>query len=159
MTSPSAHLAGPLVLLLSPDLQVVRRAPGTQDALRLLSPREDEGAPVPAGAYNGAAQLLAVEAGVDPSPVSARVNLAGNRWLTLRAARLEGDARREERDIAVTIDESSSTERLSLFARCTGLSARETELLAHLATGANTREVAARMFLSAHTVRTTSSRC
>ncbi|MGY1814370.1 helix-turn-helix transcriptional regulator [Blastococcus sp. SYSU D00820] len=151
--SPSDHLAGPLVLLLAPDLRAVRLTPGTQDALRLLVPRDDEGPPVPAGAYNVAAQLLAVEAGVDTSPPWARVHLAGNRWLTLRAARLEGDAPREERDIAVTIDESSASERLSLFARCTGLSAREAELLAHLATGADTRDVAARMCLSAHTVQ------
>ncbi|MGY1683408.1 helix-turn-helix transcriptional regulator [Geodermatophilus sp. SYSU D01176] len=152
-TSPRDHLPGPLVLLLAPDLQVLRRTPGTQDALRLLVPRDDEGPPVPAGAYNVAAQLLAVEAGVDAAPPWARVHLVGNRWLTLRAARLEGDAPREERDIAVTIDESSATDRLSLFARCTGLSAREAELLAHLAAGANTRDVATRMFLSAHTVQ------
>jgi DNA-binding CsgD family transcriptional regulator len=151
--SRSEHPTGPLVLLLAPDLQVIRRTPGTQDALRLLVPRDDEGPPVPAGAYNVAAQLLAVEAGVDTSPPWARVHLAGNRWLTLRAARLEGDAPREERDLAVTIDESSAAERLSLFARCRGLSAREAELLAHLATGADTRNVAGRMFLSAHTVQ------
>jgi DNA-binding CsgD family transcriptional regulator len=151
--SPSDHVAGPLILLLAPDLQVVRRTPGTQDPLRLLMPREDDGPPVPAGAYNVAAQLLALEAGVDASPPWARVHLAASRWLTLRAARLEGDARSDQRDIAVTIEESSSTERLSLFAQCTGLSAREAELLGHLATGADTRDVAARMFLSAHTVQ------
>jgi DNA-binding CsgD family transcriptional regulator len=149
----STSVRSPLVLLLAPDLQVVRRTPGTQDALRLLVPRDDEGPPVPAGAYNVAAQLLAVEAGVDSSPPWARVSLAGTRWLTLRAARLEDDLPRDERDIAVTIDESSAGERLSLFARCTGLSTRETELLGHLATGADTRDVAARMFLSAHTVQ------
>jgi DNA-binding CsgD family transcriptional regulator len=150
---PADGLPGPLVLLLSPDLQVVRRTPGTEEALRLLVPRDDEGPPVPAGAYNVSAQLLAVEAGVDGAPPWARVHLAGSRWLTLRASRLEGDAPREERDIAVTIDESSSAQRLSLFARCAGLSVREAELLGHLATGADTRAVAARMFLSPHTVQ------
>ena len=43
--------------------------------------------------------------------------------------------------------------RASRRARCTGLSARETELLGHLATGADTRDLAGRMFLSAHTVQ------
>jgi DNA-binding CsgD family transcriptional regulator len=151
--SAPAHDGGPLVLLLSPDLQVLRRTPDTQRALRLLVPRDDEGPPVPAGAYNVAAQLLAVEAGIDPVAPWARVHLTRNRWLTLRAARLEGDAPRDQRDIAVVIDECSTSERLSLFARCTGLSARETELLGHLATGADTREMAARMSLSAHTVQ------
>jgi DNA-binding CsgD family transcriptional regulator len=119
----------------------------------MLVPRDDDGQPVPAGAYNVAAQLLAVEAGVDPAPPWARVHLAAGRWLTLRAARLEGDAPRNERDIAITIGESSPAERLSLYVRCTGLSTREAELVGHLATGADTREAAARMFVSAHTVQ------
>jgi DNA-binding CsgD family transcriptional regulator len=145
---PGGHLAGPLVLLLSPDLQEVRRTPGTGDALRVLVPRDDAGPPVPAGAYNVAAQLLAVEAGVDTAPPWARVHLAGNRWLTLRAARLEDGA-----DVAVTIAECRAGERLSLFARCAALSTRERELLDHLAAGADTREVAARMFVSEYTVQ------
>jgi DNA-binding CsgD family transcriptional regulator len=143
---PPDPVASPVVLLLAPDLEVLRRTPGTQDALRLLVPRDDEGPPVPAGAYNVAAQLLAVEAGVDGSPPWARVHLAGNRWLTLRAARL-GD------DVAVTVEASSPAERLGLFARCAGLSPRESELLGLLGAGADTREVAARMFLSEHTVQ------
>ena len=152
-TAAADRLPRPVVLLLSPDLQVVRRTPGTEDALRRLVPRDDEGPPVPAGAYNVAAQLLAVEDGIDGSPAEARVHLAGNRWLTLRAARLDGAPPEDGPDIAVTIDEAGPAERLSLFARCTGLSARETELLGHLATGADTRDLAARMFLSAHTVQ------
>ncbi|MGY1617672.1 LuxR C-terminal-related transcriptional regulator [Geodermatophilus sp. SYSU D00691] len=151
--APVEDVGGPLVLLLSHDLEVVRRTPGTEDALRVLVPRDDGGPPVPAGAYNVAAQLLAVEAGVDAAPPRARVHLAGNRWLTLRAARLDGDGPADLRDIAVTVDRSSAAERLSLFARCTGLSARETELLRHLATGADTRDVAERMSVSPNTVQ------
>ena len=139
---------GPTVLLLSPDLEVVRRTPGTADRLRLLVPRDDPGPPVPAGAYNVAAQLLAVEAGVDRNPPTARVHLAGGTWVTLRAARLEG-----ERDIAVTMEASTAAERLGMFGRASGLSEREQELLGHLAAGSDTREIAARMYLSAYTVQ------
>ncbi len=152
-TRPTMVVPGPLVLLLAPDLQVRWHTPGTQEAFRLLVPRDDDRAPVPAGAYNVAAQLLAVEAGVDPSPPWARVHLGAGRWLTLRAVRLEGEAPRPERDIAVTIEDTSPADRLRLFARCTGLSTREGELLQLLATGADTREVAARMHLSGHTVQ------
>jgi DNA-binding CsgD family transcriptional regulator len=151
--SSPGRLAGPLVLLLAPDLEVVRRTPGTRDALRSLVPREDGGPPVPAGAYNVAAQLLAVEAGIDTAAPWARVHLAGSRWLTFRAARLEGDGPPAERDIAVTLDEAGPAERLSLFTRCTGLSVREAELVGHLTAGADTRAVAEQMFLSAHTVQ------
>lgn len=145
--------AGPLVLLLSPDLEVVRQTPATHDPLRLLVPRDDDRPPVPAGAYNVAAQLLAVEAGVDGHPPRARVHLADGLWLTLLADRWEGAGPRTARDIAVTIEECTPADRISLFARASGLTTREQELLGHLAGGADSREVAGRMFLSAHTVQ------
>ncbi|GAA3160664.1 LuxR C-terminal-related transcriptional regulator [Blastococcus jejuensis] len=147
----TARLPGPLVLLLSPDLEVIRQTPGTSDPLRVLQPRDDGGPTVPAAAYNVAAQLLAVEAGVDAHEPRARVHLAGGLWLTLRAARLgpAGDGG----DIAVTIEQCSPADRLALFARCCGLSDREAEVLGHLAAGADTRVVAEQMFVSAHTVQ------
>jgi DNA-binding CsgD family transcriptional regulator len=40
-----------------------------------------------------------------------------------------------------------------MFSRAFGLSARESELLGHLASGTDTRELARRMFLSEHTVQ------
>ncbi|MGE5831115.1 MAG: response regulator transcription factor [Micromonosporaceae bacterium] len=148
---PSTRRVGPLVLLLSPELQVLGQTPDTTEYLRQLLPTDGGQPPVPAGAYNVAAQLLAREAGVDDHPAQARVSLPDGLWLSLRAARI--DAVGGDRNIAVTIEEASPTERLSLFALAHGLSAREAELLAHLATGADTREVAGRMFLSEHTVQ------
>jgi DNA-binding CsgD family transcriptional regulator len=91
--------------------------------------------------------LLAVEAGVDRNPPTARTHLAGGTWVTFRAARLE------ERDIAVTIEASTPAERLDVFGRASGLSGREQELLGLLAAGSDTREVAARMYLSSYTVQ------
>ena len=102
------------MLLLSRDLEVRGQTPGTHDPLRLLVPRDDDRPPVPAGAYNVAAQLLAVEAGVDTHPPTARAHLADGLWLTLRAARLDGDGPASERDIAVTIEESTPAERVTL---------------------------------------------
>lgn len=147
----TSRLSGPLVLLLTPRLGVVHQTPATADALRALVPRDDGGTPVPAGAYNVAAQLLAVEAGVDAHEPRARVHLTGGPWLTFRAARL--DDRGSSGDIAVTIEQCSAADRLSLFGRCCGLTPREQELLGHLAAGEDTRGVAARMFLSVHTVQ------
>ena len=84
--------AGPVVLLLSPALEVRAQTPQTQRYLQVLVPPEAEDqAPVPAGAYNVAAQLLAVEAGVDDNQPVARVHLAAGRWVTLRAARMGTD--------------------------------------------------------------------
>jgi len=137
---------GPVVLLLSSELDVVGQTPQTHEYLQALIPPEQGRAPVPACAYNAAAQLLAVESGVDDHPPSARVHLTAGLWLTLRAARLGAG-------IAVTIEESAPAERLDLFARAVALSPRESEVLTRLASGADTREVAGRMFLSEHTVQ------
>jgi DNA-binding CsgD family transcriptional regulator len=142
----SASRPGPVVLLLSPELDVIGQTPQTHEYLQTLIPPEQGRAPVPASAYNVAAQLLAVESGVDDHQPSARVHLAAGLWLTLRAARIGAD-------IAVAIEESTPAERLDLFARACALSTRESELLAHLGSGADTREVAGKMFLSEHTVQ------
>jgi DNA-binding CsgD family transcriptional regulator len=137
---------GPIVLLLSDRLGVRAQTPETERYLRALIPPDGDRPPIPAGAYNVSAQLLANEAGIDDHPPSARVHLVGTEWLTLRAARI-GE------DIAVSMERASPGERLDLFRRSAGLTARESELLDLLATGADTRTIATRMFLSEHTVQ------
>jgi DNA-binding CsgD family transcriptional regulator len=147
--APSGHepdRRGPVVLMLSETLEVLAQTSETAEYLRILVPPGPGNDPVPAGAYNVAAQLLAVEAGIDANPPWARVHLAEGRWLTLRAARLA-------RDIAVTIEDSSPSERSALYARAHGLSRRESELLDHLVRGRDTEELARLMFLSRHTVQ------
>ena len=154
---------GPVVLLLAPDLRVRAQTGETQDYLRRLVPPDGDQAPVPAGAYNVAAQLLATEQGVDDHPPWARVHLTGGAWLTLRAARIAdaaapagpagGAAAPAGRDVAVTIEATTPADRAELFARAHGLTRRESELLGHLIAGGDTRYVAQQMFLSTHTVQ------
>jgi DNA-binding CsgD family transcriptional regulator len=151
--TPLPARSGPLVLVLSPALEVKAQTPETEAYLRSLVPPDGDRRPVPAGAYNVAAQLLAVEAGVDDHPPSARVHLGGGVWLTLRAARVDADGPSPEHDIAVTIEPTSPSERRSLFARSHALSPREVELLDRLSEGADTRTVARGLFLSEHTVQ------
>jgi DNA-binding CsgD family transcriptional regulator len=137
---------GPVVLLLTPDLRVVEQTAQTREHLLRLLPPAAGAEPVPAGAYNVAAQLLAAEAGVDPGPAWARVHGSGGRWLTFRAARLGAY-------IAVTVEEATAGERSAVLARACALTPRETELLTLLTTGADTRTVAAAMFLTPNTVQ------
>ncbi|MBT2443887.1 helix-turn-helix transcriptional regulator [Streptomyces sp. ISL-36] len=150
---PDAPRPGPLVLLLSRDLLVHGQTPETHAYLSVLVPPQHGRPPIPASAYNVAAQLLAVEAGVDTNPPRARVHLADGLWLTLRAARIGEADPPERRDIAVTIEETSPTERLAVFTKAFALSAREAELLSHLAKGGDSHAVARQMFLSEHTVQ------
>ncbi len=140
---------GPVVLLLDDDLRVLGQTPDTDVQLRALVPPSGGSDPIPASAYNVGAQLLAVETGVDGNPPLARVHLTGGVWVSLRAARVGGVTG----NIAVTIEECSPAERAELFGRAYGLSAREAELLGHLLTGADTRDVAGRMHASANTVQ------
>lgn len=144
---------GPVVLMLTPELEVKGQTADTDGYLRLLVPTDDARPPVPAAAYNVGAQLAALEAGIDEHPATARVHLANGIWLTLRAARIADGSAPSSGDIAVTIERSSPGERLRVFALASGLTPREIELLQHLATGAATREVAQRMFVSDNTVQ------
>jgi DNA-binding CsgD family transcriptional regulator len=138
---------GPMVLVLDGDLHVESQTEATAEWLEVLLPASVGVQPIPAAAYNVAAQLLASERGIDDHPPSARVHLADGLWVTLRAARLGPSS------IAVTIEETTPSDRLEMFCLSFGLSSREAELLGHLATGGDTGDVAARMFVSAHTVQ------
>lgn len=155
VTAPTtaAGAAGPVVLLLDPDLQVKIQTESAAQYLRQLVPPEDLRAPVPAGAYNVAAQLLALEAGVDDAAPTARAHAAGGRWVTCRAARLGMAEPTGQRDIAVTIEVTDSLSRADLLARACGLSAREREVFDHLVIGRDTAEVSRLMFVSASTVQ------
>jgi DNA-binding CsgD family transcriptional regulator len=143
---------GPLVLLLTEQLDVVGQTPDSHAYLRALVPPAPDRAPIPASAYNVAAQLLAVADGVDTHAPRARVHLADGQWLTVRAATI-GDGRGSEPRIAVSIEDCPPAERVDVFARACGLSAREAELLGYLVKGHDTRTVAGLMYLSEHTVQ------
>ena len=144
--------SGPAVLLLSDDLELLTQTPQTDAYLRALLPTDAERSPVPAAAYNVAAQLLAQEAGVDTHPPSARVHLRDGLWVTLRAARIDKTSA-DAASIAVSIEPTPATERAALYSRVAGLSGRECELLTHLVAGADTHELAQRLYLSEHTVQ------
>ena len=155
LTPPTTAMraAGPVVLLLDPDLRVRVQTESAAEYLRQLVPPEDLRAPVPAGAYNVAAQLLAQEAGVDDAAPTARAHATGGRWVTCRAARLGMAEPAAQRDIAVTIEVTDPLSRADLLARACGLSAREREVFDHLVLGRDTAEVSRLMFVTPSTVQ------
>ena len=146
---------GPVVLTLGDDLRITSRTAASRGWLDALLPPEADERAIPASVYNVAAQLLAVEQGVDAHPAFARTHLADGFWLALRAARLSPDQSPASgaATIVVTIEEASASERVGLFGRAFGLSAREYELLGLLATGSDTRSMAREMSLSEHTIQ------
>jgi DNA-binding CsgD family transcriptional regulator len=145
--------AGMAVLVLSADLDVLAQTPQTTEYLRLLVPPEAGRSPIPAGAYNVAAQLLAVEQAVDDHPPRSRTHLHAGTWVTMRADRIGDGAPAERRDIAVTIEPTTPRDRLGVVVRAVGLSPRESELVGHVLAGSGSGDIARRMFLSPHTVQ------
>lgn len=146
--APHQFRPGPVVLLLRDDLSIVGQTGASQEWLNMLLPQPGGMAPIPACAYNVAAQLLARQHGVDGHEAMARVHLGDGFWVTLRASRVEPSDL-----IAVTIEPTSPGDRLDVFSRANGLSSRERELLTLLAQGTDTVEAASRMSLSPHTVQ------
>ena len=143
---------GPAVLVLAPDLRVRAQTPETEAYLRTLVPPTGDREPIPAGAYNVAAQLRAREDGVDGHPPRARVHLGQGAWLTLRAARIvESD--QTDPDIAVTLEPTSTNDRMALFSFAHGLSKREAEIVAACARGTDTRGLAQELFVSENTIQ------
>ncbi|MDO3649192.1 helix-turn-helix transcriptional regulator [Nocardia mangyaensis] len=137
---------GPAVVLLDDTLRVRSQTAAAAASLLRLLPPDEPIPPVPASVYNAGAALLAAEAGTPIGPASARIHLGGRRWITVKADRIG------PHDIAVALEPSTAAERLDLFARANGLSARESQVLTLLATGLDSHELAAELFLSEHTV-------
>ncbi|MET0864542.1 MAG: LuxR C-terminal-related transcriptional regulator [Nakamurella sp.] len=152
---------GPAVLVLDDHLRINSRTTAATAWLRSLLPTAPGMSPIPASAYNVAAQLLANEAGIDTSQPSARSRVAGGTWLTLRASRLEADAEPlaaagdlpRSGGIAVSIEETAAGPRLDLFARSHGLSDRETQVLELVSRAVETRDIASTMFITEYTVQ------
>lgn len=150
--SISGRHDGPSVVLLDDRLGVVSRTPQVDTDLRSLLPTDPGRRPVPAAVLNVAAQLLAMEAGVDANPAQARAFLGDGQWVTLAAARTEGPAGGDGA-IAVTIEPVDPARRLDLYSRVLGLTPRETELLRGVAAGLDTRALSRELNLSIHTVQ------
>lgn len=151
---PDARDLGPVVVVLDDDLEVAGRTAASGPWLEaLLAPGPGEPL-VPASVYNVAAQLLAVEHGIDHNPARSRAHLANGVWVTLRAARLAPRAASVTVGmVAVSIEESTPDERAEVFALAFGLSPREREVLARLPSGRDTRRLARDLRISAYTVQ------
>jgi DNA-binding CsgD family transcriptional regulator len=138
------HPVGPAVVVLDPELQVRSQTEAAANALLRLNPPDEPMAPIPAAAYNIGAALVAQERGMPIGPPWSRIHLGGSRWVTVKASRLGTD-------IAVAIEPSTAADRLDIYARSCGLTHRESEVLALLCEGLDTRQIAERMVVSEHT--------
>ena len=139
------------MLLLNDTLEPVMRTPQADTQLRALLPTPPGQSPVPAVALNVAAQLLAVERGVDTHEPAARLHRGGGQWLQVRAARFDPEPEAGAM-IAVTLEHATPAQRVEVYGFAIGLTIRERELLSHLVAGADTRGTAAALGISEYTV-------
>jgi DNA-binding CsgD family transcriptional regulator len=148
LPSATRESSEPATLLMDDDLRIQGSTAGMDDRLRRLLPHPGGLAPVPAAALNTAAQLLAVEEGIDAHEPQARAHLGDGSWVAVRAARL-----RPSGAISVSVELAAPAERLDLCVRAFGLTAREVDIVQRVARGLDTASIARDLHLAPYTVQ------
>jgi DNA-binding CsgD family transcriptional regulator len=97
------------------------------------------------------ARAHAVAAGRDPREARLRLRDRSGRWLVLHASVL--DSTSGEGNVAIVVEPAKSGDLAPIIIEAYGLTPREREVVKSIARGCSTPEIAAELFLSAHTVR------
>ena len=105
---------------------------------------------LPFPAYPLLTRARAVAAGRDPGPARFRQRDARGRWLVLHASVLAGAG---DEAVAVVVEPATSADVAPIIIEAYGLTPRERDVVRAIARGLSTPEIAAELYLSAHTVR------
>jgi len=97
------------------------------------------------------ARAHAVAAGRDSRAARLRLRDRSGRWLVLHASVLDGTS--QKGNVAVVVEPAKSTDLAPIIIEAYGLTPRERDVVRAVAQGLSTPEIAAELFLSAHTVR------
>ena len=97
------------------------------------------------------AHARAVAEGLDDGPARLRLRDGKGRWLVLHASCLSRGA--ADGAVAVVVEPAKSTDIAPIVIEAYGLSPRERDVVRAIAHGSSTPDIAAELFLSAHTVR------
>jgi DNA-binding CsgD family transcriptional regulator len=151
--APTPAERGPGLLLLDETGSVVS---ATREAAEWLN--ELEGGiicashadfPMPLEAHAYAARVRAAAAGREPEGAPrARVRTRAGVWLTMHGSMLEGTDQ-----LALIIEPAKAADVAPLIVEAYGFSQRELEVTRLIASGLGTSQIAAKLFLSPHTVR------
>ena len=102
--------------------------------------------------YAVVARAVAVAEGRERGPAAVRLRASSGRWLSVHASALR-TPRGGTAPIAVTIEPAKSAQIAPIIVEAYCLTAREQQITQAVARGLSNQEIAAELFLSAHTVR------
>ena len=97
------------------------------------------------------ARARAVAAGLDEGPARLRLRDREGRWLVFHASCLKGGP--ADGAVTVVVEPAKSTDVAPIIIEAYGLAPRERDVVRAIARGLSTPDIAAELFLSAHTVR------
>jgi DNA-binding CsgD family transcriptional regulator len=144
---------GPGLLLLDDEDNVVSITPSAERWLQgLVDVGDLMDGRLPLAVSSVADRARAAADGTDfPAPQArARARTASGGWLVLHGTRLSGSSQGQT---AVMIEPARSAEVAPLIVQAYGLSARERQITQLVLQGLSTKEIAARLFISTHTVQ------
>jgi len=144
---PQQTALPPATLIIDAELRPTSWTPAFRDWLAEL-PTGPEA--VPPAVYELGTRVLTPPDAANGLPASVRIRTDRGRWATLEGAPLEGSDRHHA---AITIRSSTADEVFDLLANAYDLSRRERQLVALMLDGLATKQLAAALSISPHTVQ------
>ncbi|GAA1568294.1 hypothetical protein GCM10009678_58900 [Actinomadura kijaniata] len=154
--SPLPDAPGPGLVLFDPSGAATSLNDEAREHLASLPPGPSVptalGVRLPIWIIGTALQARAIARGRDHGGARVRIRTAAGRWLVCHASGLTGPGG-SPGPVALVIEPASAADLAVIIAESYELTPRELEITQHVARGLPTAEIAARLFISPHTVR------